>query len=303
VKLKPALLIAAMVLMIYSCEKKSLDVEKPTFETPVTFSAQTSNAMTLNWVAKDDLSKDEDLSYKVVYSLIDNISTEADADANGTVLQDWALNVLTANMTALDMVTTYYVTVLVRDEKSNTAVSTGSSATLCTGKAIFLATVPNGNLGAPSGADTICAGQKPAGFASANFKAMVVDIATRRACYVTGNDNCSSLGTTGRLNWVLGPSRTYCSSDYINRVGTTDANSYLNVPSPNSLSSTTVPVYTGLNAFWGTSTENCSAFSSTVSTSQLGTPNGIENGTSQHSFITNGSGACTVAGKIYCVEQ
>ncbi|MBY0452088.1 MAG: fibronectin type III domain-containing protein, partial [Bdellovibrionaceae bacterium] len=121
--MKVKLLRVVIVLSTYSCVKKSLDVEKPTFDTPVTFSGQTADAMTLTWAAKDDLSKDEDLSYKVVYSMSDNISTEADAEANGTVLMDWTINTLTANMTSLDMVTTYYVTVLVRDEKSNTALS------------------------------------------------------------------------------------------------------------------------------------------------------------------------------------
>ena len=304
-KFIPALFIAVIVLSAYACTKKSLDVVNPNFSTPVTFSGQTADALTISWVATDgaDGTKDDELSYKVVYSLTDNISTEADVEANGTVLQDWTINSLTANMTTLDAVTIYYVTVLVRDSAGNTTISGGSASTLCAGKIIFLATVPNGNLSAPAGADTICNSAKPAGFSASTFKAMVVDLTTRRACFSTGNDNCGIIGTTGRLNWVLGASQPYCSSDYTVRVGTTNANSYLTVLAANTLSATTVPVYTGLNAFWGTSSENCSGFLSTASTSQLGTPNGTENGSTAHSFITNGSGACTVAGKIYCVEQ
>lgn len=301
--LRPVLVMAVIALATYSCVKKSKDVVTPTFNSGLSFTAETANSMTVSWSASDDITLATDLSYKVVYSLSDNISTVGDAEANGTVLQDWTINSLTVSMTSLDPVTTYYVTVMVRDEEGNTGIVTGSATTLCAGKTIFLASVTGGNLGGPSGADTICNSQKPAGLSAATFKAMVVDLSTRRACFNTGNDNCSLLGTTGRLNWVLGASRTYCTSDYKTRVGTTNANAYLSVLNSNTLSSSTIPVYTGLNAFWGTSTENCSAFSSTVSTSQLGTPNGLENGSTQHSFITNGSGACTTVGKIYCIEQ
>lgn len=302
-KLKPALLIAALVLLTYSCVKTSLDIESPKFATPVAFSAQTANSITLTWGAKDDITKDEDISYKVVYSLSDNISTETDAEANGTVLLDWTINTLTTNMTSLSMATTYYISVLARDEKGNTAITSGSSSTLCAGKVIFLASVPNGNLGGVSGADTICTAQKPAGFTSSSFKALVVNLTTRQPCFVTGTDNCSTIGTTGRLNWVLGSSTAYCSSDYKKLVGTTNANSYMSVPLPNSLASTTIAVYTGLTNTWGISNNNCAAFSNTGGTSEFGTPNGIVSGTTQTSFISNGSGACTSAGKIYCVEQ
>lgn len=299
--MKVKLLLVAIVLSTYSCVKKSLDVEKPTFDTPVTFSGQTADAMTLTWAAKDDLSKDEDLSYKVVYSMSDNISTEADAEANGTVLMDWTINTLTANMTSLNMVTTYYVTVLVRDEKSNTALSSGSSSTLCAGKTIFLASVPNGNFGGPSGADTVCTAQKPVG-STATYKALVVDFASRKACsFGTGTDDCKST-VTGRVNWVLGSNLTYCSSDFLKRVGTTNTNSYLTVPVSNSLSSTD-GVFTGLNVNWGYSPSNCSDFASTTGLSTLGAPNGtVVSGTSS-AFISNGSGACSAPGKIYCIEQ
>lgn len=301
-KLKPVLLIAVMVLTTYSCVQKSLDVDKPKFDTPLTFSAQTANAMTLTWAAKDDQSKDKDLSYKIVYSLSDNISTEADVEANGTVLQDWTLDLSTFNMTGLDMVTTYYVTVLVRDEKSNTALSSGSSTTICAGKTIFLASVPNGNLGGVSGADTICTTQKPVG-STATFKALVSNLSVRQACYSTGlNDNCNSSSST-RINWVLGANTTYCSSDFIKRVGTTTANSILQVPVANTLGTSSDFVYTGLNSTWGNSSQNCSGFSGTGGVSEIGAPNGTVSGTSTSSFISNGSGGCNVAGKIYCVEQ
>lgn len=300
--LKPGLFIAVVVLSAYACTQKK-DENKPSFTTPLTFSGQTSTSMDLGWAASDDKTKASDLSYKVVYSTSDNISTETDAEANGTILQDWAINSLSASMTALTPVTKYYAAVMARDEAGNTDISSGSSSTLCAGKIIFLATVANGNLGGAAGADTTCNSQKPTGAGSLTFKALMTDGSTRRACFNTGNDNCGSLGTTGRLNWPLAGSQTYCTSDHTVLIGSTNANGYLTVLTANSLSSTTDPVYTGFNAFWGTSTENCSAFASTASTSQLGTPNGIENGSTQHSFITNGSGACTPAGKIYCVEQ
>lgn len=302
--LKPALIIATIILTTYACTKKEVeDLTSPIFGTAVTFSAQTSNSMTISWAATDDETPSADISYKVVYSLSDNISTLADAEANGTILQDWTINSLTANMTTLTAVTTYYVSVLARDMDSNTRISSGSSSTLCGGKIMFLATVPNGSFGGASSADTACNAQKPTGFSSSTFKAMLSDGTSRRACYSSGNDNCSMIGTAGRVNWVLGASQSYCTTDYTVQIGTTDTNAFLIVPYENTLASSTTAVYTGLNSFWGSSASNCGGFASVSGTGILGSANGTENGSTQHTFISNGTGGCAGVGSIYCVEQ
>lgn len=300
--LKSVLFISLVILTAYSCiQKENVDLVNPSFSTPLTFSAQTDSSMTLSWGATDAITKPIDLSYKVVYSTNNDISTVADAEANGTVLQDWTINVSTANMTGLSAVTTYYAAVMVRDVDGNTAISSGSSKTICGGKIMFMANVPNGNLGGVAGADAICNSQKPTG--SGTFKAVLTDGVNRRACFSVGNDNCNLIGVTGRFDWPLSGAQTYCTSDYSARVGTTNANGLLVVPAAGVLTSTSTPVYTGLNISWGSSGVNCGAFADPLSTSSLGSANGVENGTTQHSFISNGAGACSTVGAIYCAEQ
>ena len=115
--------------------------------------------MTLTWAASDESTIKAKITYKVLYSLSDNITNVADAEANGTILQDWTINLLTADMTSLTSGTTYYAAVLARDEEGNTGISSGSATTAalpCVGKIMFLATVTNGSFGGVSSADTVC---------------------------------------------------------------------------------------------------------------------------------------------------
>ena len=151
-------------------DEATVDLETPSFSTAVSFSARTASTFTATWAATDNVTVASNLSYKVVSFSSNNITTVADALANGTIVQDWTVNSLTANFSALTDSTNYYVSVLVRDTDGNTGISAGATTTLCSGKAMFLATVPNGNLGGASGADGICAAQKPAGFTSATFR-------------------------------------------------------------------------------------------------------------------------------------
>ena len=204
---------------IWSCAKKTdeatVDLETPSFSTAVSFSARTASTFTATWAATDNVTVASNLSYKVVSSSSNNITTVADALANGTIVQDWTVNSLTANFSALTDSTNYYVSVLVRDTDGNTGISAGATTTLCSGKAMFLATVPNGNLGGASGADGICAAQKPAGFTSATFKAMLTDSGVRQACNVS---DCTAVAT-GRTGWVFAVSQKYCTSDYEKNIG------------------------------------------------------------------------------------
>jgi hypothetical protein len=303
-RIVPVILAAVFIVTAYACKKKEEAVDDDTPQiSSVSVTNKTSTSATLNWTGSDETTAASDLTYKVVYSSSNNISNQNDAEANGTVLMDWTVNALTVNMPSLTPVTTYYIAVLARDTFGNTGINAFSFKTLCTGKIFFLADVSNGNFGGPSGADTLCNANKPAGITSSTFKALLTDGTSRRACYSSGNDNCGLIGTTGRADWVLANSQIYCTSDLTSQIGTTDANGFLTVPVSNVMASSTTTTYTGFNAFWGSSATNCAGFTSTAGTSTVGSATGTENGSTQHTFITSAVPTCTTAGSVYCVEQ
>jgi hypothetical protein len=68
------------------------------------------------------------LEYKGVYSTSGNISTAADAEANGTVIFDWTPDVESAGVTGLSPGTEYYFNILVRDAEMNAVPYAVSSA-------------------------------------------------------------------------------------------------------------------------------------------------------------------------------
>lgn len=73
--------------------------------------------LTLNWTKSSDVVSDQgDLSYKVVSSSSSNIASVSDAEANGSVLQDWTNDIDSYVVTNLTYDTGYYFNILVRDE-------------------------------------------------------------------------------------------------------------------------------------------------------------------------------------------
>lgn len=172
--------------------------------------------------------------------------------------------------------------------------SSGSGGTTCTGKLMFVTAVSNGNFGGASGADTLCNNNKPAGYTSSSFKAYVGQVGSRAACYVSGNDTCTS-STVGRVDWPLAASTTYCSLTNAT-IGTTSSNALMSatgyVDSANAYK-----YFTGFNIANGISTSNnCTDFSSTGGASANG---GKTNG----GFGTGQFLPCGSAGYILCVEQ
>jgi hypothetical protein len=95
----------------------------------LTFGATTSSSISVSWQkATDNVSAQGALAYKVVYSLSNNVQTAGDAQANGTVVQDWTLDVAAANATGLSAATLYYFNVLVKDGAGNISAYASSSA-------------------------------------------------------------------------------------------------------------------------------------------------------------------------------
>ena len=111
---------------------KPLDSEAPTLGNSGTINttAVQSNSVTLDWVkGSDNLSSDENLEYKVVYSTANNISTVDDIENNnGTIAQDWTTNINNITLTGLDVNVEYYFNVVVKDEAQNKAVYNMTSA-------------------------------------------------------------------------------------------------------------------------------------------------------------------------------
>ncbi|MBC7419257.1 MAG: DUF1554 domain-containing protein [Bdellovibrio sp.] len=287
----------------------------PVANTSIVVSSKTATAFTLTWpAATDDTTPVASLLYKAVYSTLNNLTDAASAQANGTIILNWTANTLTTPVSSLTNSTTYYIAILVKDAEGNVGLASTSTATLCAGKRIFLATVANGNLGGKTGADATCTAQKPGGVGT--VKAMLGDsngINTgtglpsnsngRQACY--GNCNSSTLYT---LDWVITSGQRYCTSDFSKRMGDGQA-SYpvLVVLTANVLSSASSPLvtFTALNIQAANAYGNsCSNWTSTSGTAVAGLTTGIYDAGSNTGFLTAGSFAsCASAATIICVEQ
>jgi len=101
----------------------------------ITVSNITSTSLTLNWTSStDDYTWNENLSYMVIQSTQDNIDTVTDMETSGngrTLIQNWAYDIDTLNVTGLDSSSVYYYNLIVRDEALNkTAYATTAATTL-----------------------------------------------------------------------------------------------------------------------------------------------------------------------------
>ena len=83
----------------------------------ITVSGISDTSVTLSWTAAED--DDAELSYQVVGAAANNIDTAENAQANGTVLQDWTPALNTVTLTDLTPCSTYYYNVLVKDTSGN----------------------------------------------------------------------------------------------------------------------------------------------------------------------------------------
>ena len=106
----------------------SADTSPPVVGTGIT-ATDGSTGVVLNWGAASDPPSNGLLSYKVIYSTANNISTVSDATANGTMGMDWTISVTNTTVTGLTSGTLYYFTVGVRDTSSNTSIYPVVSAT------------------------------------------------------------------------------------------------------------------------------------------------------------------------------
>src|SRR6185436_7180098 len=108
--------------------------------------------------ATDDVSSLSALQYEVRRSGSDNIGTVEAAEANGTVILPYTLDIAALNVTGLSPGTTYFFNVLVKDEAGNkaayaftSATTTGASSTLNLETAANGSGVAVGTQSVPSG--------------------------------------------------------------------------------------------------------------------------------------------------------
>jgi hypothetical protein len=309
------LMLVVANLIACSAKKKEEASTDPTpvVDSVITVSSKTATAFTVTWnAATDDATAAADLQYKLVYSTSNNLTTAADAEANGTVALAYTANTLTANLSSLTHSTTYYLAVLVKDADGNIALEGTSTITLCSGKRMFLATVSNGSFGGKAGADAACVAQRPGG--TGTYKAVIADGTNtnhttgqpagggRQACY----GNCESVNTYV-IDWTLAANTTYCTSDYATKVGATGVTRpVLYVSTASVLSTTAVNLFTGFNIAWGNSyASNCSEWTSTSGTYVGGISSGLYTGQSgSRDFIsTYPFPDCGDPGAVICAEQ
>ena len=93
-------------------------------------SSVTSSGVTLSWTeGTDNLSAQANLQYEVRQSSSNNITTVANAEANGSIIQAYTAADSGHTVTGLQGNATYYFNVIVKDEGGNKAVYTTASAT------------------------------------------------------------------------------------------------------------------------------------------------------------------------------
>jgi hypothetical protein len=86
----------------------------------ITTANLTPTSLTLNWTnATDNYTTQSSLQYKIAKSLSNNIDTVANLEANGTIVQNWTLDINTVNVMGLNANTAYYFNVLVKDSLGN----------------------------------------------------------------------------------------------------------------------------------------------------------------------------------------
>lgn len=125
-------------LVLSSCGGSSNNAEPLTAGAAIVASNIGNTSMTLTWGAATSGATDQaNLEYKLVYSTNNNISTAAEAAANGTIALDWTAGALTKTVTGLSASTTHYFNVLVKDATDTVAyVAVSESTTVnisCTG--------------------------------------------------------------------------------------------------------------------------------------------------------------------------
>jgi hypothetical protein len=187
-----------------------------------------------------------------------------------------------------------------REGGSDASVADGATNPVDAGhsKIIFVSlTTENGNLGHPNAADgAVCPNDanKPAG--TALYKVILVDslYQDRVAC---SSANCSGDAGAQHVDWALAPNTTYTRPDGA-VIGTTTSAAIFAFPLQNSISTSNVQVWTGLNADWTSNADACGGWVTSSGMGVVGAANQVDSTSIAMASIT-----CATGASYYCVEQ
>ncbi|PJZ40658.1 hypothetical protein CH370_15185 [Leptospira kmetyi] len=170
-------------------------------------------------------------------------------------------------------------------------------------KYIFVTTAStNGALGNIAGADTKCANEKNANFASlpgtgTDYKALIAS-PTRRACTTAF---CTT--TAQNISWVLLPNQDYYKGTVASpvKVFTTNAGGVVVFPTLSVIDPGAVSWWTGIEADWTTSVDHCSSWGDGTAGSSA--QYGVGNSTADTSIAAGFTQPCNSSRKLVCVRQ
>ncbi|GAB4433395.1 MAG: hypothetical protein OHK0011_16410 [Turneriella sp.] len=157
------------------------------------------------------------------------------------------------------------------------------------------------SMGGVHGADNLCRFDpaNPDGTGRGNWKAMLVSSnPLRRACDTV---NCQVGGASENFDWPLRPNTPYRRPDGI-PIGTTSDKGIFEAELTNSIGTSDVSVWTGLNLEWQTNTTlTCADWTDDITT-------GLEASAGLDTAVTNSAISlatvfCTEGHRLYCVEQ
>lgn len=102
------------------------------------------------------------------------------------------------------------------------------------------------------------------------------------------------------IDWVLKPNTEYRRSDSTTIIGTTNSNSVFNFPLDNSITPSWSQYWSGFDANWNLSSNNCSDWTNGTNSTTGSAGNGENNNSGSISYSTP---SCNLTSYIICVEQ
>ncbi len=199
------------------------DSTPPVAKGPVSVSSISRDSLMVSWPpAMDDVTSQEKLQYKLLYTTPNNIKMIANVENSGTLIMDWTANVKSRQVNDLASMNTYYFVVMVKDEAGNKTMYTPQkSSTLDAG-------APGPGTNAPSGesgvtVSDITSDSATVSWGIANDDAVLNEKLQYKVVYSTSRniDNVSDANANGQiaLGWTanvnsyringLEPSTTY----------------------------------------------------------------------------------------------
>jgi hypothetical protein len=165
-------------------------------------------------------------------------------------------------------------------------------------KRIMTSDLVTGDMGGIAGADMTCDSSASAAGYSGTWEAFLVDGTVRKACT---NANC--VGDMGvDASWVMAANMIYYSVDSVSVVGTTNANGIFEFDLTNALANSAGFYYTGLEADWTASADNCTNWTDDSSGfAAVGVPGAVNS----EAIYKAAVGGCpdSMMNFILCVEQ